>query len=63
MPLGINPTGCTAGGCASQSGFQQVNFETINIVVYSNPAVGPGIVNQQVQKMYKNEGQSRLALQ
>ncbi len=53
MPIGINLAGCTAGGCASQSGFQQVNFESFNIIVYSNPAIGPTVINQQVQKLYK----------
>lgn len=54
MPLDINLAGCTAGGCASKSGFQQVNFETINIIAYTNPSVGPSIASQQVQRMYKN---------
>lgn len=63
MPLGINSAGCRAGGCASQSGFQQVNFESINMIVYSNPAIGPSVVNQQVQRLYKFDGASRLALQ
>ena len=26
MPLNINSAGCTAGGCVTQSGYQQVNF-------------------------------------
>lgn len=62
MPLGINGAGCTAGGCASQSGFHQVNFELINMIAYSNPATG-SVVNHQVQRLYKYEGASRLALQ
>lgn len=60
MPLNIN---LVAGCCASQSGFQQVNFELITIIAYSNPTIGPSVVNTQVQRMYKNEGQSRLILQ
>lgn len=48
MPLGINAAGCTALGCASQSGFQQVNFDTVNIIAYANPAVGPSVSTQQV---------------
>lgn len=63
MPIGINAAGCSAGGCASQSGFQQVNFEQMSLIVYSNPAVGPSVTNQQVQKLYKYEGPTRLALQ
>lgn len=61
MPLGINAAGCTALGCASQSGFQQVNFDTVNMIAYANP-VGPSVSTQQVQRMYKYDGPSKIAL-
>lgn len=48
MPLGISVGGCAALGCASQSGFQQVNFDTVNMIAYANPAVGPSVSTQQV---------------
>lgn len=63
MPLGINTAGCAALGCASQSGFQQVNFDTINMIAYSNPGVWPpGVSAHQVQRMYKYDGPSKIAL-
>ncbi len=63
MPLDINSAGCTALGCASQAGFQQVNFELINMQVFSNRTTASSIVNHQVQRLFKYEGSSRLALQ
>jgi len=62
MPLNINAAGCTALGCTSQSGYQQINFDTANIVVYSN-YVSPGLIGQQIQKLYAYEGASYIGLQ
>ena len=62
MPIGISAGGCTAFGCASQSGFQQQNFEEINLIAYSAETT-PTIINQQVQKVYAYEGTSKISLQ
>ena len=45
MPLNINSAGCTAGGCVTQSGYQQVNFEQTNFIAYYHST---NIISQQV---------------
>ena len=62
MPLNINSGICTANGCPSQSGYLQANFDTANIIVYSN-RFSAGIVAQQIQKLYAYEGASYIGLQ
>jgi hypothetical protein len=60
MPLGINS--CSQG-CITQSGYHQTNFDQISFVAYSNVNSGPGIVAQQVHKLYAYEGPSFIGLQ
>lgn len=49
LPLGMN--NC-AQGCVTQSGYHQTNFDQINLIAYSNVNSGPGIIAQQVNKLY-----------
>lgn len=52
MPLNINNAGCSSG-CPTQSGYPQTNFDQINMIAYSNVSSSPpGIVGQQIQKLY-----------
>lgn len=62
MPLNINSAGCTAGGCVTQSGYQQTNFDQASFIAYNHKTT-PTIISQQVQKLYRYEGTSFLGLQ
>lgn len=61
MPLNINAAGCTAYGCVTQSGYQQLNFDTTNFVAYNYYSSGP--ISQQVNRVYNYEGSSYIGLQ
>ena len=61
MPLNINTCG---GGCPTQSGYLQTNFDNINMIAYNNINTSPpGIIGQQIQKLYAYEGASYIGLQ
>jgi len=61
MPLNINTCG---SGCPTQSGYLQTNFDTINMIAYNNISSSPpGIIGQQIQKLYAYEGASYIGLQ
>ena len=62
MPLNINAAGCTAYGCATQSGYQQINFDEVNFIAYNNYNT-PSIISQQVNKLYAYEGSKMINLQ
>lgn len=62
MPIGITWSSCTSSGCATQSGFRQTNFDTVNFIAYSNSGT-PTVVNQQVERLYEYEGGSKIALE
>jgi len=62
MPLGIDAAGCTAHGCVTMSGYQQINFDTANFVSYNNIG-SPSIVYQQPQRIYAYEGTRAIGLQ
>lgn len=49
MPIGLNGAGCNS--CPTQTGFEQDNFQEINVTAFSNPATSTD-VSQQIQKMY-----------
>lgn len=60
LPLGMSSC---SGGCVTQSGYHQTNFDQINLIAYSNINTGPGIIAQQVNKLYAYEGSSFIGLQ
>lgn len=62
MPLDIGSTGCTALGCVTQAGYQQTNFDVVNLAAYNNRS-SPSIISQQSQKLYSYEGASKIGLQ
>jgi hypothetical protein len=62
MPLNINAAGCTAYGCVTQSGYQQINFDSVALVAYNNAGTN-NIISQQVNRVYKYEGSSYIGLQ
>lgn len=63
MPLVINPTGCGLYNlCVTQSGYQQLNYDTVNFALYNNYN-SPSIIAQQVNKVYNYEGSSFIGLQ
>jgi hypothetical protein len=62
MPLDISGAGCSAQGCATQSGFQQLNFDLINLIAYSTSNSNSPF-NQQVNKLYSYEGTNAIGLQ
>lgn len=62
MPLNIDSTGCSTYGCATQSGYQQTNFDLVNLVAYNNYNT-MNIVSQQVHKLYAYEGSKNIGLQ
>ena len=61
MPIGIASGTCTSVGCATQSGFRQTNFDTVNFITYSYSTT-PTLVNQQVQRLYEYEGSAAITL-
>lgn len=62
MPLGINAAGCTALGCATQSGYQQTNFDLAYLIAYNDYTGTPTIVSQQVNRLYAYEGSRNIGL-
>lgn len=62
MPLSINAAGCTAYGCVTQSGYQQLNFDFVNFIAYNN-INSPGVISQQVNRVYNYEGSYYIGLQ
>lgn len=62
MPLNINAAGCSAYGCVTQSGYQQINFDTVNFAAYNNYN-SPSIISQQVNRLYSYEGSGMIGLQ
>jgi hypothetical protein len=51
MPLNINSAGCSAYGCITQSGYQQLNFDPVTFVAYNNFNANSAI-SQQVNSVY-----------
>lgn len=44
LPLNINAAGCTAYGCVTQSGYQQINWDTVTLIAYNSYSTVP--INQ-----------------